>query len=547
MVVKNVVILILTILVVSIFAINYPVDAQEDMICAVYITGIGCPNCAYTDPVLLSDYTTQFDNLVVIEYEVYHNQEFNQYTANQYFDNYITGTRPGVPFLVFNKNQTAIGRMEVIDSKSLISSLKSNTCPLGDGSSIDFTDIDFTNIPGKVNIWVDDRVLISGENGNNDLIKKIITTNDISLTLDEIPHQKIKAVPVQISKSEVYFKNAVRVGEWILQWERTEEPLPQDEPTNTSWIALVLVGIAIFLVIFRKLVPVKDESKKEDKNFMLTSRQEDYLLILAAILFIIAFFIAAQSVPQGFIEEAGYFLPLPIFTLFIALIDGFNPCNLFVLTFLLGLLTSASHSRKRIYIIGYIFVIMVFLIYFIFMVFWLNVFKYIGFIDPLRIAIAIIAIVAGAINVKELLFFRKGVTLMIQEQHKRPLISRIEKMDHIIKKGTLPVLIVSSIVLATFSSLVELPCTAGFPIIYTAILSGKVLDNALLYYLYLVLYNIIYVVPLAIIIGVFGWSFRGKQVSKRQMQYIKFIGGLIMILLGIILLVNPALIGMGFG
>jgi len=311
-----------------------------------------------------------------------------------------------------------------------------------------------------------------------------------------------------------------------------------------AW-SLAIIGMA--LIVSRKIIPTKKEGSKESKGFMLTERQEDYLMIVAAVLFIISFFIAAQSVPQNFIEEAGYFLPLPVFTLFIALIDGFNLCNLFVLTFLLGLLTSASHSRKRIYVIGYIFVIVVFLIYFIFMVFWLNVFKYIGFIDPLRTGIAVIAIVAGVINIKELLFFRRGVTLMIQEQHKKPLMSRIEKMDHIIKKGTMPVLIASSIVLAIFSSLVELPCTAGFPIIYTAILSGKVLNNALLYYLYLVMYNIIYVIPLAIIIAVFGWSFRGKQVSKRQMQYIKFIGDLIMIILGIVLLVNPSLIGMGMG
>ncbi len=548
MVVKNIVILVMTLLLALIFTTIYSANAQEDVICGVYITGIGCPNCAYTDPILLSEYTSQYDNLIIIEYEIYHNQELNQYTANQYFDTYITDTRPGVPFLIFNNEQTALGRIEVTDSNSVIEQFSSNQCPLPDGSSIDFGDMDFTSIEGKVNIWTDDRVLVSAKGGDNDLIKKLITTKDVYSELLGIPHEEIEPFPVQISESEVYFKNAVKIGDWIVQWERTEGPVENEGEFDIGWLSWILVIIGVIIVISRKIIPVKrEDSKEKSKGFILTTRQEDYLLILAAVLFIIAFFIAAQSVPQGFIEEAGYFLPLPVFTLFIALVDGFNPCNLFVLTFLLGLLTSASHSRKRIYIVGYIFVIMVFLIYFIFMVFWLNVFKYIGFIDPLRIAIAIIALVAGIINIKELLFFRRGVTLMIQEQHKKPLMSRIEKMDHIIKKGTLPVLIISSIVLATFSSLVELPCTAGFPIIYTAILSGKVLDNVLLYYLYLVFYNIIYVVPLAIIIGIFGWSFKGKQISKRQMQYIKFIGGLIMILLGIILLVNPSLMGMGFG
>ena len=57
----------------------------------------------------------------------------------------------------------------------------------------------------------------------------------------------------------------------------------------------------------------------------------------------------------------------------------------------------------------------------------------------------------------------------------------------------------------------------------------------------------IYVIPLAVIIAIFGYTFKAKQISKKQMQIIKFIGGLIMILLGIILLINPSLIGIGFG
>lgn len=270
--------------------------------------------------------------------------------------------------------------------------------------------------------------------------------------------------------------------------------------------------------------------------------KKDMLIGLIAFIFIIAFFVIAKSVPPDFLEQLSLTLPLPIFTFMIALIDGFNPCNIFVLTMLLGLLVSASHSKRRIYIIGYVFVAVVFIVYFLFMVAWLNVFKYIGFIDPLRITIALIAIFAGIINCKELFFFRKGITLMIQEKHKGPLIKKIKKMKEVIVKGSIPALISSSIILAAFASLVELPCTAGFPIIYTGILSGKFVDNSLIYYSYIFLYNLIYVVPLCVIIGLFGFTLKSKQISKKQMQIIKFIGGVIMILLGIILLFMPNLI-----
>ena len=136
---------------------------------------------------------------------------------------------------------------------------------------------------------------------------------------------------------------------------------------------------------------------------------------------------------------------------------------------------------------------------------------------------------------------------MIQDEHKIPLFRKIESMRKIIKNGSFPLLISSSIGLAAFASLVELPCTAGFPIISTGVLSGKVLKNTLGYYWYLSLYNLVYIIPLIAITTIFIYTFKAKQITQRQVQIIKFIGGVIMILLGIILLVNPRLIGLGLG
>ena len=272
--------------------------------------------------------------------------------------------------------------------------------------------------------------------------------------------------------------------------------------------------------------------------------QKKLWIVTISVAALVFFFIWARNIDSRALENLGITVSLPLFTFIIAIMDGFNPCNLFVLTFLLALLISVSHSRKRIYTIGYIFVLMVFAIYFLFMAAWLNLFKFIGFIDPLRITIAIIALIAGIINMKELLFFRKGITLMVQDGAKPKLVQKIENMKEVIKKGTMPTLIVASIGLAAFSSLVELPCTAGFPIIYAAILTSKVLESSFAYYLYLLLYNAIYVLPLAIIIGIFGWTFKGKKISKETMEIIKFVGGLIMVALGIILLVNPGLLAL---
>ncbi|MBR9683802.1 hypothetical protein GOV03_04660 [Candidatus Woesearchaeota archaeon] len=271
-------------------------------------------------------------------------------------------------------------------------------------------------------------------------------------------------------------------------------------------------------------------------------RSKRFLIAGLVLAGIVVFFFLTKMASSGFLKNMGLVLPLPVFTFIVALVDGFNPCNLFVLTLLLGLLVSASHSRKRIYVVGYTFVVMVFVIYFLFMTAWLNIFRFIGFIDPLRIGIALLALIAGLINCKEFFWFRKGVTLMIQEKHKGPLLRMIERMKEKIMFASMPALILSSVTLAAFSSLIELPCTAGFPIIYSGVLAGKYASHSLGSYAYLLLYNLVYVLPLAVVIGVMGYTFQGRQISKRQMQIIKLIGGLIMVALGIVLLVNPGLL-----
>ncbi len=260
------------------------------------------------------------------------------------------------------------------------------------------------------------------------------------------------------------------------------------------------------------------------------------LLVVAAV------FLLSKSFSKEQLMELGLSMPLPLFTFLLAIIDGFNPCTMWVLTFLLALLMSVSNDRKRILAVGAVFVVVVYVFYFIFMVAWLNIFLYIGYIDPLRVGIAVLAIVAGAINCKEFFAFRKGVTLMIQDGHKDLLTKKVEGMKDVIKHGSMPALISASAFLAAFSSLVELPCTAGWPIIYTKILSEKTFEKGVEYYSYILLYNLVYVLPLAGIILAFTYFFNGKQISKSQMETIKLIGGLIMIALGIILLVNPGLL-----
>ncbi len=286
------------------------------------------------------------------------------------------------------------------------------------------------------------------------------------------------------------------------------------------------------------------ESKREARSEGSFSGYVRYVFLVGGIgaFVVLALFLGTSQIEPDALEKLGGNMPLPLFTFLIAIVDGFNPCNLFVLTLLLGFLVSASKSRLRIYITGYTFVAIVAIFYFLFMAAWLNVFRYIGFVPWLRITIAVIAIVAGAINCKELFFFKRGVSLTIPDSEKGHLYRRARMVREVIQDGAIPALMISSATLAVFASLVELPCTAGFPIIYTGILAGRYLDTSLGYYAYLALYNVVYVIPLVAIIAIFGFVLKAGKISERHVQIIKFIGGLIMILLGIILLANPGLI-----
>ncbi len=271
-------------------------------------------------------------------------------------------------------------------------------------------------------------------------------------------------------------------------------------------------------------------------------------LVLLGIVLLLLFlgFKATQHFSNELLQSLGVSLPLPVFTILIALVDGFNPCNLFVLTMLISLMLAELHSRKRILTVGFTFVGVVYVFYFFFMAAWLNVMKCLGFIAPLRMAIATLALFAGSINMKELFFYRKGITLMVQDKQVGPLKKKIAKVSKLIKTGSFATLIGASITLAIFASLVELPCTAGFPIVYTGVLTGAGLANNISYYLFLALYNLIYVTPLIVLISVLGFTFNGKLISKETMAIIKFIGGFIMLVLGLILFFRPALIGIGY-
>ena len=224
-------------------------------------------------------------------------------------------------------------------------------------------------------------------------------------------------------------------------------------------------------------------------------------------------------------------------TVAIAGLDGFNPCAFFVLFTLLGLLLHV-HSRKRLLLIGGIFVFFSGFIYFIFMAAWLNIFLLTGRIAAVTVAAGAVALVIAVINIKDFFFFKKGVSFVIPESAKPKLFDRMRKL---MKATSLPSVIAGTVVLAVAANAYELFCTAGFPMVYTRILTLHNLSK-FEYYLYLVLYNVIYVIPLAMIVLFFAATLGAKKLTEQQGQVLKLISGMMMLCLGGVLLTRPELL-----
>jgi thiol-disulfide isomerase/thioredoxin len=227
-------------------------------------------------------------------------------------------------------------------------------------------------------------------------------------------------------------------------------------------------------------------------------------------------------------------LSLPALTLTIAGLDAFNPCAFFVLMFLLSLMVHAG-SRKRMLLIGGTFVFFSGLIYFIFMTAWLNVFLWIGELKAITMVAGLIAIVIALINIKDYFWFKQGVSLSIPERAKPGIYQRSRSL---LKASSLPAMLAGTAVLAIAANSYELLCTSGFPMVYTRALTLHDLSTPA-FYAYLAAYNIVYVIPLFIIVALFTAKFGARKLTEQQGRVLKLLSGLMMLFLGVLLVVAP--------
>jgi glutaredoxin len=231
---------------------------------------------------------------------------------------------------------------------------------------------------------------------------------------------------------------------------------------------------------------------------------------------------------------------LPALTMIIGILDGFNPCALWVLIFLITLLFGME-DRTKMWILGGAFIFASAFVYFLFLAAWLNLFLYIGFVYWIRIIIGLVAIGSGAYQVREFIVNRDGTCKVTDNEKRKALFYKIRK---VVLEKSFWLSLVGIMLLAAAVNAVELVCSAGLPAIYTQVLALAKLPTWQ-YYGYLLMYIFFYMLEALAIFIIAMVTFKIRAVSNRYIIYSNLIGGLIILILGVLLILKPGWIMFG--
>jgi glutaredoxin len=228
---------------------------------------------------------------------------------------------------------------------------------------------------------------------------------------------------------------------------------------------------------------------------------------------------------------------LPVLAIILGLIDGFNPCAMWVLVYLIGMLIGVN-DRKKIWIIVGSFLLASGILYFLFMTAWINIFLLVGYIRILTLLIGLVALGGGILSLKEYITTKGNLTCKVgdDKSHEKTM-SEIQK---IITQPVSMAIIFSIIALAFIVNSVEFVCSAAIPAVFTQILAMKSLP-LIMNYAYIALYVLFFMLDDLIIFGMAALAI-GSTFGEKYAKYCKLIGGVILTILGLIMVFAPQLL-----
>jgi thiol-disulfide isomerase/thioredoxin len=225
---------------------------------------------------------------------------------------------------------------------------------------------------------------------------------------------------------------------------------------------------------------------------------------------------------------------LPILTMIMGFLDGFNPCAMWTLLFLISLLLGMK-DRKRMWILGTAFIVASASVYFLFMSAWLNLILFLGFVVWVRIVIGILALFGGGYSLKKFLFDKDSGCAVANDESRQRVFQKLKKL---VGKNSFWIALGGIIGLAFMVNLVELICSAGLPAVYTQVLAINELSRWQ-YYLYILFYVFFFMLDDLLVFFMAMITLEMTGLSTKYSRYSQLIGGTLMFIIGILLIFKP--------
>ncbi len=218
----------------------------------------------------------------------------------------------------------------------------------------------------------------------------------------------------------------------------------------------------------------------------------------------------------------------------IGLVDGFNPCAMWILLFLISMLLGMK-NRKRMWALGIAFLVSSALVYFLFLISWLNLAVFLNKILYIRVAIAFVAVLFGVLQVNSFFFKKDDGCEVVDTKNRKKIIKSIQK---IVKEKSFILALIGIILLAASVNIIELLCSLGLPVMFTQILTINEVGK-LGQILYSLIYILFFMIDDIIIFIIAMKTLEIKAISNKYGKYSHLIGGLIMIIIGILMIYKP--------
>ncbi len=219
----------------------------------------------------------------------------------------------------------------------------------------------------------------------------------------------------------------------------------------------------------------------------------------------------------------------------IALVDGFNPCSLWVMALLLAVVIN-TRSRRRVLLVGLTFLSVAAGVYALFIAGLFSAFALASFAGWIRAVVAVIALAYAAVGIKDYFALKRGLSFTIDDERKPGIYRRIRAVMG--SKASVPATLVATSSMALGVTLVELPCTAGLPVLWTQLVGAAEVPTSA-FALLLLLYMLVYLLDELLVFVVAVATMRVARVGERETRVLKLVGGSVMLALAAALLARP--------